>query len=171
MTTEEFIAKVSETNPWTARWWRLGQVVVQAGDKAWEVKDLEQRIPENLKAAGCTGKCRCGRWDYVFWDLDIGHGSNGYGSLGGALHAARRLAKHLDGYREVRLSKSGKGVHVRQMFEQPKSAEFDFKEHCLGWAKELEIRVDASPIGRQVQWLYTPEPRPARAFEEVEVYG
>ena len=171
MTYLDLIDKIVEKYPWSARWWRLKEVVVSNGSRAWSVRDIAERAGEGIQAMGCTGQSQNGEWHYAFWDLDVGdHGTESYSDINTAIFAAKRLCRFLDGYREIRKSKSGNGIHVRQQFKEPMPADFPMADYCKDWAKRVELRADGSPLGRQVAWLWCRPPWKEGAFEEVEHY-
>lgn len=166
----DFISALAEKYPWSQRWWRLGEVVVGTEKRAWSVKDLNDEVPQDVQSLGCSGKAANGNWDYAFWDLDINHGTDSYVDINAAIFAAKRLCRFLDGYREIRRSKSGNGIHVRQQFKEPLPGDFPIADYCKTWVDNVELRADASPLGRQVAWLWSRPPRPWGAFEEVAHY-
>lgn len=180
VTFEEAVAKLC-AHPkwsWSARWWRLGELIVATRDKAWSVKDPAKLVPQDVTALGCTGIDQAGRLAWVFWDLDVGHGapitlSDGeqvqpYATVEEAIADARRLRDALDGHAEIRLSKSGRGVHVRCFIDAerglPGSAG---PEIAKTLARKLKLKADRSPLGRQAAWLWA-RALPPRAFELIE---
>ena len=170
MTYLDLIDQIAAKYPWSARWWRLNEIVVSNGKRAWSVKDVDERAVTDLQAMGCTGQAADGEWHYAFWDLDVGHGTDSYSDINAAIFAAKRLCRFLDGYREIRKSKSGNGLHVRQQFAEKLPADFPIADYCRDWARRVELRADASPLGRQVAWLWTRPPQATGAFEEVASY-
>lgn len=166
----EFITQLADKYPWSARWWRLGEVVVGTEKRAWSIRDVKEQVPQDIKSLGCSGRAANGNWDYAFWDLDVGHGTDAYADINAAIFAAKRLCRFLDGYREIRKSKSGNGIHVRQQFDKSMPGDFPMADYCKDWVGKVELRADASPLGRQVAWLWARPPWNTGAFEEVESY-
>jgi hypothetical protein len=130
MTYLDMIDRIVDKYPWSARWWHLKEVVVSNGQRAWSVRDVAEEAGNDLQAMGCTGQGSDGLWRHAFWDLDVGHGTDGYTDLNLAIFAAKRLCRFLDGYREIRKSKSGNGVHVRQQFKAPLPPDFPIADYC-----------------------------------------
>jgi len=128
------------------------------------VKGHGETVPKGVLALGTTGLNPAGQFEWLGWDFDVGaHGAASYPSLRAATAAAIGLRHYLDCNAEVRLSKSGQGVHVRTKLAKPVA-----KEVGLTLAKrvvdELRLSADRTPIGRQQFWLWVRKPAPA-AFE------
>lgn len=163
---------------WSARWWRLAHIIVATPARSWSTEDAAALVPSDVTALGCRGSDAAGRLAYCFWDFDVGHGKpvrapdgrevQPYATTEEAIEDARRLRDALDGLAEIRLSKSGAGVHVRYMARDwPKLPAAMGPVIAKLLAAKLHLRVDASPLGRQCAWLWCRNP-PARAFELVE---
>jgi len=162
---------------WTTPWWSLAELIVSTAGRSWSVKDVTKLIPENAELLGCTGAALDGTLRCVFWDLDCGrHGGmkagerQSYSDLAAALADARRLRDAFRGRCEIRLSKSGRGVHVRHLAalsgadKLPAAAGPKIAKH---WAAKLGLKADPTPMGRQAYWLWARQ-GPARAFELIE---
>jgi len=159
MTYRECIRWIEQQKQWawTMRWWRTYQVAVVAKGRSWSTEDIDQHIPRGVQALGCQGRARSDAlWDYVIFDLDVGHGRDSYQTLDAALAAADRIAGSL-GSCEVRLSKSGKGVHVRYVPPQPVA---DGPGLAKQLAADLKVKTDRAVLGRQVQFIWTRTPKP-----------
>ena len=146
---------------WCAAWFRLKCIIVQAGGRSWEAKSPDAECPRDVDALGCTGESVTSRLDWIGYDLDVGHGKNAYLDTETALDDARRLRERLDGQLEIRLSKSGAGVHCRHMLPFSSGLKFaDAKAKALELTKGMMIRLDATPLGRQAFWLWARPPGP-----------
>lgn len=167
MTIESKIHEICSAHPWTARWFRMGHVIIQSESRTWATTTpQEDRCPSDVVALGCTGQSTDGTVHWVGWDLDVGaHGVVSYETLPRAIFAARRLCRFLGDHREIRLSKSGKGVHVRQLKEFATLS--DTTQYAHDCAKKASIHADRTPLSRQAFWLWTADPAD-RAFELIE---
>jgi len=172
MTLEQAIFTIAARSgwTWTAAWWRLGCIIVNASGRSWEARSPQDTCPKDVAALGCSGTDCLGRLAWVGWDLDVGHGKAPYRQTEEAIADARRLRQKLDGRAEIRRSKSGLGIHVRHMLGDPQETGLQGKD---GKAKALElttgvwIKLDATPLGRQAFWLWARKPG-ERGFEIVE---
>lgn len=162
MTLEGFIFKLCEGHPWRACWFRLGEVIVSAGGKAWATKRaMHDPCPRDIEAIGCRGVNVRGLHDWVGWDLDVGHGhpAKQYGSTIVAIHAGRMIRQRAGPQTEIRLSKSGTGVHVRQLLNEPITTE-QAQRHAKAIVDDLGLKADPTALSRQAFWLWCREPKP-----------
>ena len=165
---DKFMFRLAVAHPWLARWLLEGEVIIQSGKGVTATQNMQTSVPRDIQALGCTGTA-AGRTHWVGWDLDVGaHGVVSYPNLNAAIHAGRRLCRELEGYRELRLSKSGNGVHVRQQFNEPKQW-FSVGQYAKDMAKAYDILGDRGPLGRQQFFLWTRNPGP-RSFELIAEY-
>ena len=167
---EECIAWVLEQPAWawSLPWWRTAEIIVKASGRVWSVKDSSAFAPAAIELLGCTAVDRSGQAAWVGWDLDVGeHGTTSYPDTAAAVADARRLRDALDGRAEIRLSKSGQGVHVRSLLHPAEIPATDGVKIAKGLAAKLALRADATPLGRQAFWLWARNPKP-HAFELVE---
>ena len=165
---------------WTRAYWQPCEFIVMVNRNGkpaqWAVPEIDRPLPrESVELLGCSGLQRDGHYAWLGWDLDVGHGVpvvlvNGervapYATLDDALSDAHKLREALSGGAEIRLSKSGNGVHVRTVFDPAEQPE---KAAGIEWAKkiaaDLKLKADASPLGRQQWWLWSRRTAP-RAFE------
>jgi len=189
MTYEERVFQICETPgwEWTATWFRLGEVCVhlpEGSPNALKDRDTgelkyvystkkpcEKRCPQDAIALACSGRDALGRAAWIGWDFDVAQGKFGeserakkkqaYQTVFLATEAAKALAKTLGAGTEIRLSKSGHGVHVRHLFPYPSPHTFDQgKELAKKLAAESGIKCDASSLGRQMHTLWHANPGP-----------
>lgn len=156
MTLEARIHELCAAEPWLAAWFRLGEVIVQTPERSWATrKAYTDECPADLQAIGCTGLNARGLHDWVGWDLDVGHGrpEKQYGATFVAIQAGKMIRARAGPSTEVRLSKSGKGVHVRHVLADPlpptETASF-----ARAIVHELGIKADATALSRQAFWLW-----------------
>ena len=166
ITIEEKILRICEEHKWPAVWFRLGCVVVKTADRVWQVRTPDDPCPNDVEALGCSGWSFSGRLDWVGIDLDIGHGTDAYKDVATAIEDARRFRDRRDGRAEIRLSKSGNGVHIRCL-TGPGYTKDDAKKVVLGMMDCCWMKADATPLGRQVFFLWARDLKP-RAFELIE---
>ena len=154
---------------WTANWWPIGgprALIVGVGGKRWEGSPVGT-IPSNIDEFGWTGTDGANRLAWVGWDLDL-HGNIKYDSLDDALRDAARIRVFLHGHAEVRLSKSGLGVHVRHRLQDARvRPATDGPKIAKAVAARLSLKADPAALGRQMFWFWTKDNAP-RAFELVE---
>ena len=109
-------------------------------------------------ALGCTGVTASGGVDWIGWDLDVGHGKTAYGSTFVAVQAARTIRDHVGhDTTEIRLSKSGSGVHIRTMLESVVDST-EAKSRAREIANVLGVRADPTALSRQAFWLWAAKP-------------
>ena len=146
---------------WTAEWWPLSgasTVLVSAAGKTWDAKDPQAVCPPDIQALGWGGADRFGRLNWVGWDLDVGHGQQNYKSTDLALSDAFRIRDLCEGNAEIRLSKSGLGVHVRHRLPDDENRLADDGPRIAkAVADKLSVRADRSALGRQAFWFWTHE--------------
>lgn len=178
---------IAEKHPWTALWWRRGCVVADTETGSFEFKEREgvppddQRVPRNILALGCAGWDAFGRLHWVGWDFDVGKGKVAkwqadlgmceYATRDDAIAAARRLRDALDRQAEIRLSRSGRGVHVRHLLPQDEASYIKRDKASAiarGVAAMLKIYTDPAQLGRQclALWCRRPSPDSFRLIEE-----
>ena len=149
---------------WIADWWPPGgpsSLIVQTAEGTRDTKSPDIVCPPNVQSLGWGGSDINGRLVWVAWDLDVGHGAKQYGSTDLALADAFRIRDFLRGQAEIRLSKSGIGVHVRHRLpngsDRPAS---DGPQIAKAVAQELDLKADPSALGRQAFWFWTASPAP-----------
>lgn len=171
MTYEAAIFGVCAAHPWAAAWFRLGCVVVKAGGRRWQAKDVDAQCPSNVETLGCSGLTLTRQvYDWIGWDLDCkANGSGGYTTTDAAIADARRLRKKLNGCAEIRLSKSGSGVHIRHLLEYPVKPDAA-KAMAVALARGVWLHSDPAALGRQCFDLWARSPGP-RGFELIEPHG
>ena len=154
---------VMHTEPWTRRWLSPlpGMVVCATAERTFEARNLNIPMPPQLQALGCGGWDRSGMVHWVGIDLDIGHGTQSYASLTAAICAAMCARQLVKGAAEIRLSKSGQGVHIRVALAKGVSGRRPVSACIAKWlARELDLKADASPLGRQNFWFWVRQPKP-----------
>jgi ribonuclease HI len=159
-TLEAAMARISATPAyeWTSAWWRLGMIIVQNGAQAYQAKGPDALEPAGLELLGCAGLSQKGVWDWIGVDLDIGdHGTKSYANLDEAIADARRAREALKGRLEIRLSKSGNGVHLKNVPTTPMDAK-DGPAFAKKFATALKLKADATPLGRQCFWHWAKTP-------------
>ena len=124
-------------------------------DKTWATKNPNSPCPRDVQVLGCSGLNLSGTFDWVGWDLDVGHGDTSYSSTFAAVQAGKRIRLRMGERTEIRLSKGGKGVHVRYLCEEPVP---DAAVVAKEIASELGVRADRSSLGRQVHYLWCRTP-------------
>ena len=153
---------------WTAQWFMCGMVcVMDSAGKSFELKNGTR--PENIQAVGCGGWDEKDRLHWVGIDLDVGHGRSKtcYATTEDAIEAASRVREFVGGAAEIRLSKSGSGVHIRTRIAGAPSNGRVIARRIAWWlAAQTGIKTDHSVLGRQNLWLWAKEIKP-RGFELV----
>jgi hypothetical protein len=168
ITVEAAIIKICDRHRWPAMWFRLGCIIVSAGGRSWQVKSSDDPCPANVDALGCTGTAATGRLSWIGFDLDVGHGRLSYSDTETALVDARRIRNALEGRAEIRLSKSGIGVHVRHLLpDAPVLPNDQGPVIAKKLAAKLNVKADPAALGRQAFWLWTRTPAP-NAFKLIE---
>jgi hypothetical protein len=168
-TLEAAVFDVCKENPWAATWFRLGRIIVGVPGRSWEAESPQDLCPSNVETLGCTGANSNGNLSWIGWDLDVGHGITHYQNQETALADARKIRDAFKGEAEIRLSKSGVGVHVRHLLREstPAIPAIHGKEIAKGIARKLGIKADPSALGRQAFWLWVRNPMPD-AFKLIE---
>ena len=178
-TLEAAICKLLEDPrwAWAATWFRLGEIIVQTPDRTWATRNPDNPCPRDVTALGCRGITALGHLAWVGFDLDVVHGRQAYLDTETALADARRIRDALEGRAEIRLSKSGQGVHVRSLIpaplavyhrggltpEYPEGQPVPASEGprlAKTLARKLGLKADPSSLGRQSHWLWTSAPVP-----------
>jgi len=169
-TLEEFILAICEQPRWrwAARWFRLGEIIVRApsirnASNTMSFTNSSMRCPSDIEALGCTGRSVRGPASWFGFDLDVGHGGTRqrYRTTEDAITAARQIRNALDGHAEIRLSKSGIGVHVRSLLPADlRLSVSDAARMAKDIAEALNIQCDRSVLGRQAFWLWCRDPKP-----------
>ena len=153
---------------WRSRWVRRGMVCVQDGPRAMELDRLD--YSGNIDAVGCGGWTESGELHWVGIDLDVGHGGakNCYESRDDALDAAFKVRAFVGNAAEIRLSKSGSGVHIRIAIEGVATNGRETAPHIAKWlVATLEIKCDPTVLGRQNLWFWARQSG-AHSFQEIE---
>ena len=157
---------------WTASWWGLNEVLIATSKRTWSTKNLFQPLPKGVVSIGSTGSDPLGNLATVSWDLDVAHGRVAYHSTEAALQDARRIRDIFEGAAEIRLSRSGLGVHVRYKLPRgpvvfpadggppqfpgwtPRPAS-DGPKIARAVAWKLNVRADPAALSRQGCWLWS----------------
>jgi len=176
MNIEAALSRVCEKNPWAAMWARLGEVIVQVPEgspncrllrdgklhNVWSTKNLFAPCPQDVLSLGCRGIDCKERLAWLFWDLDVGHGAekDKYPDTETAITAARKLRDWLQGRCEIRLSKSGLGVHCTHLMPNDDHAGSEGAMLAKLIARKNNLRCDPTALGRQCRWLWTRNPQP-----------
>lgn len=161
LTLQQFMVELANTLHWVwiADWWPTNNpttVLVSNGDKTWDAKDANAVCPNNIQGLGWNGSDTTGRLIWIGWDLDVGHGREQYETRDHALSDAFLIRGFLKGQAEIRLSKSGEGVHVRHKLpdsENRPSTDGPFIAKTI--AEKLKLKADRSALGRQTFWFWT----------------
>ena len=169
MTLEEAFFNIAARYPWTATWLRLKHIIVAVPELSWEAKSSDEPCPFNATALGCRGITIRGMLSWVGWDFDVGHGKKQYPTTAAAIADAQRLRRRLDGRAEIRLSKSGVGVHVYHLRMRDERPAEDGPLIAKAAAKELGLRCDPTPLGRQAFWLWCRNRKPD-SFRLIEAH-
>lgn len=159
------LSVIANMHTWTQQWLCTGMLCYATSRGVFEVRSLTMATPPDLTALGCGGWDRQGRLRWVGLDLDVAHGTRPYACLAAAVADAKRVWDFVGGAAEIRLSKSGQGVHVRVSLATPVAVGREGAARIAKWlSRTLHLRADASPLGRQNFWFWTSQPVP-RAFE------
>lgn len=119
--------------------------------KTFATKNPQTLCPVDVQVLGCSGLNLSGKFDWIGWDVDVGHGATGYCSTHTAIHAGLRIREYMGDRTEIRLSKSGRGVHVRHLCKDPVANAAEIAKEV---AERLGVRADKSSLGRQVHYLW-----------------
>ena len=191
-TYRSFVARIPDIEgwEWTRPWWHSRVVAcVDNGTpkgNSFEVKNLDEPVPENIRNLGCLGFDDDGVY-WVGWDLDVGHGKNPCSSDVEAILEAQKLKAALGdrveglpnagGEADIRRSKSGDGVHVKVMLpfdattkDGEPLAEDHVKAIVKGIALRLGLHDDKAAEGRQNFWMWTQDGDPVlndRSYVEI----
>ena len=169
-TFEQAIYEIVEQErwKWCATWFRLGEIIFEAPYDRGCVKHPDTKYLNGMINLGCRGISHTGKLAWVGFDLDVSHGreKDKYESTDAALISARKIRDYLKGHAEIRLSKSGHGVHVRHFVQTDRPGE-DGAKIAKAIVKKLDIRADPSALGRQAHWLWTANPKP-NSFKLIE---
>lgn len=157
---------------WYAQWVKRGMLCVQdlsrpKDRQSWELKG---EAPARFDALGCGGWDEQGVLHWVGIDLDVGHGNEkqAYATRDEAIEAAFSIRAFVGGAAEIRLSKSGHGVHVRVSVAGVESdGRAKARLIALWLVEQLEIKSDRSVLGRQNLWFWAANTRP-QSFELIE---
>lgn len=154
-------------------WYRDGMVCVQSGARVFEVKD-RSRLPSELDRLGGGGWTAAGVLDWIGFDLDVGHGREAvqYASTDEAIAAGREISALCNGAGEIRLSKSGVGVHIRVRVRPidlgDETAARKMARNAAYWvAAACQIKCDRTVLGRQNLW-YAAREVGVRGFELID---
>lgn len=153
---------------WAKSWFNPSEVFFRFDDgSGWEVKAQGLSKPCNKKpvAIGCTGWSPTGHRNWIGWDLDVGHGDVCYETKEAAIQAARDFREFLGESAEIRLSKSGNGVHIRTSLrgyplDHPFRKEYSKgKELAKILAERTGLKVDPAQCSRQMLDWWVREPK------------
>lgn len=153
---------------WTQDWLQWYELVIEVDEvdpktgrrKAWAAKGkaLDWDVPGNLFRVGCSGRTASHlRW--IFFDLDVGHSTNPHEDMESALADARRLRDWF-GFGEVRLSSSGRGVHLGVPMPWTDFRASDGPRIAKTAILATGVRADPSATGRQCRFLWIRDPSP-----------
>ncbi len=136
-------------------------IIVETTDgRTDDVKRLNAQIPLTLRSLGWTGLTQSGTAQWIGFDLDVGHGAKSYATTEAAVVDAHRIREALAGNAEIRLSRSGAGVHVRHWCAPAGLSNADAKLFAKRLVKHLCVQADPSPLGRQCFYFWTATPGP-----------
>lgn len=163
---------VSHTD-WCKPWVKRGMICVRVpaddpkGFADFELKNRD--VPNTALLVGSGGWDENGALHWVGVDLDVGHGQekSKYQTREEAINTALQLRAFVNNAAEVRLSKSGKGVHVRVAIEGVMADGRTMAARIAKWlANTLEIKSDRTVLGRQNLWFWARE-RGEESFQEI----
>lgn len=120
-----------------------------------------------LVSLGCKGEDVDGNINFLFFDIDVGHGNNPCKTKQEAIEEGYRLRKFFQGRADIHLSKSGQGVHVLHRITGCKIPYPMAPLLTKGIAKHLNLKCDTTPLGRQSVWLWTRDLSPC-SFTPIE---
>lgn len=168
MTIRELIVDYENTNAWgwLAAWDNplSSSVIIRKDLTVFDVKNFDHPMTDAIDRIGWSGLSTDGIARWIAWDIDVGHGKTSVATLDDALYVAARLYVLLGGQVEVRLSSSGKGVHVRHALLQPLN-----NDAAIRLAKNISRKIDGidpTPCGRQTFWFWDRCPAPG-AFRQM----
>ena len=171
MTIEEKIFALLELPEWKwcATWFRTGEIIMATPKRATATREAHKMAcPDDVIALGCTGETIHGKAAWIGWDLDVGHGAKQFGSTEIAISAGRKIKRKAGPRTEIRLSKSGVGVHVRHLLDKDDMPMKDAIQYAKDIAeKAMVTRMDPTSISRQAHWLWASNPG-VNGFQLVE---
>jgi hypothetical protein len=129
-----------------------------------DVYTLEAVCPRDVVEIGLTGLLRDETTAWIGFDFDCGHGPKSFATTADAIAAAIRLHSYLQGVPEIRLSKGGRGVHVRYSLPKP-LPHADAIRLAKRLDAQLELHSDRAVLGRQVLISWTREHSHPDAFK------
>lgn len=155
--------KIAALKDWRNFWVKRGMLCVQdltapAGKQCYEIKN--NNWPGNVDAIGCGG------WDEndtLFWvgiDLDVitpdSHqkAQNTYETIDQAIENAFRIRDYVRNAAEIRLSRSGNGVHVRILIHRLANGRRTARQIAWWVQKQLALKCDHAVLGRQNFWFW-----------------
>jgi KaiC/GvpD/RAD55 family RecA-like ATPase len=140
---------------WAQKWLTTGMLVcAEESGKIFELKN--GKLPAGITALGCGGWDSDGTLRWVGLDLDVGHGAVAYDTVEQAIEDANKVRDFVGGAAEIRLSKSGKGVHVRVPVVDGIKGGVKAAAPLAKWlAHTTGIKADRSPLGRQNFWFWS----------------
>jgi len=151
---------------WSATWWQPGCVIVKTTTRTWEQKSPKDFIPPGLECLGCSGHGQDGQLHWIGFDLDVGHGVTCYAMTEAALTDAYKIRATL-GEADIRLSKSGRGIHVRHLLPIDSGLVQANAARIVKYLNaKLGLKSDPSNLGRQAFWLWSANPAD-HAFESI----
>ena len=159
------LSAIINAHQWVQPWLRTGMICCSTPERTFQASSLEMMTPSRLQALGCGGWDRDGSLHWAGLDLDVGHGEPSYPALTDAINAAERLRDFVGGAAEIRLFKSGQGVHVRVALATPIAGGRECAARIAKWlSRTLVLHADAAPLGRQNFWFWASQLAP-HAFE------
>lgn len=163
-TAREFLEDRANTlaGTWMAAWLPKVPHAVIVNADGWagprDLKTLDAPLPAGVHAVGWSGLTAGGVAEWVGFDLDVGHGAKNYPTTTQALDAAHQIRAALQGNAEIRLSKSGAGVHVRHWCAPARLDNQDAIKFAKRLVARLGIQADPTPLGRQAFWFWARTP-------------
>lgn len=164
---EEIYAQ--KEHSWTEKFFKdANHFIFNRGEKTTSARPTAW-APEDLSRLGCRGDNIDGNLTFLFFDLDVGHGNekHKYDTTDEALETAYKIREFFKGRASIRLSKSGKGVHVHHLVT---GCEVPYEYGPVlakGIANHLNIKCDHSVHGRQCCWFWERDAGPD-AFKLIE---
>jgi len=169
----ETIVKRSDwLEPWIKRGMLCVRVPLAEGFKDFELSRGAE-IPQGAQLLGCGGWDEDGVLHWVGIDMDVGHGNEKqkYANQDDAIEAAYQIREFVNGAAEIRLSKSGNGVHVRIAITGVETDGRVMARRIALWlAATLEIKCDRTVLGRQNLWFWS-KTTVQKSFALVEACG
>jgi len=169
----EKLNEVIRQSEWSAPWVKRGMICVQDLSRPKDKQAFELKgdtWPARVDAVGSGGWDETGALHWVGIDLDVGHGDEkqAYETRDDALDVAFRLREFVNNAAEIRLSKSGNGVHIRVAIAGITTNGRTLAPLIAKWlCRTLDVRCDQSVLGRQNLWFWSKD-RSEHSFALVE---